>query len=287
MKPLVSICIPTFNGEKFLQEALNSIEEQAYDNIEVIVSDDQSSDDTWQIIEAYSSKSRFPVTLIKHKPTGIGSNWNNCIRHANGTYIKFLFQDDVLTKDCILEMVKALDCDKTLISVACQRSFKIENSESHSKWIEKYGFLQAGFNKNKNERYRFNTNHLSKKEFFQSPLNKIGEPSAVLFRKDAVNKIGDFDEQLEQILDYVYWYKLLTIGDILILPQKLVTFRLHNGQATQKNVRDNKDEGSAYRYFIYSTLRKFISHEHYRSLRNEFHPLWRLKNRLLKLIIRG
>ena len=82
-KPLVSICIPTFNGEAYLEECLHSAINQTYKNIEIIVSDDASKDRTLQIINEITSKTDIPIFIFKHQPNGIGANWNNCIKNAN------------------------------------------------------------------------------------------------------------------------------------------------------------------------------------------------------------
>ena len=101
--PLVSICIPTYNGEAYLQEALDSIQNQDYQNLEVVISDDNSSDNTVSIIQKFKNEVDFSVTIISHTPKGIGANWNNCIKHAAGTYIKFLFQDENAMPDSIMD----------------------------------------------------------------------------------------------------------------------------------------------------------------------------------------
>jgi glycosyltransferase involved in cell wall biosynthesis len=92
---LISICIPTYNGENYILEALNSIKNQSYKNIEVIISDDNSNDKTLEICEKFKSEVDFPVYIYNHLPNGIGSNWNNCILKSKGDYIQFLFQDDL------------------------------------------------------------------------------------------------------------------------------------------------------------------------------------------------
>ena len=104
--PLVSICIPTCNGFQFIGEALLSAVNQSYPNLEIIVSDDHSRDDTLKIINEFESKTAIPFHIYNHKPDGIGSNWNYCAQKANGEYIKFLFQDDTLEPDCIEKMMQ-------------------------------------------------------------------------------------------------------------------------------------------------------------------------------------
>src|SRR5690606_510544 len=123
---------------------------QTYNHIEVIVSDDASTDNTLGIVEKFKDSVDFPVTVISHKPNGIGANWNNSIKHAKGEYIKFLFQDDVLLPTCISEMVPIFQENKNVELVACKRDFIVETIASNKvkEWIEKYKDLQAQFDNN-------------------------------------------------------------------------------------------------------------------------------------------
>ncbi len=147
---LVSICIPVYNCEKFLFEALKNINSQAYKNIEVIISDNHSTDGTSEIIDKFLSESKFPVKVFK--PVTFLSavdNWNFCISKASGTYIKVLFADDYLLPDCISKMVKVAESDPEIGFVYCAREiinsgtdsesfshFKKINEDSYNFWSE-------------------------------------------------------------------------------------------------------------------------------------------------------
>lgn len=128
LNPLVSICIPTYNGDQFIAEAMYSAIAQTYPNLEIIVSDDASKDNTLQIVESYISKTEIPINIFKHKPNGIGANWNHTIKQANGEYVKFLFQDDILLPNCITDMVKVMEHHKSVGLVASKREFIVEPS---------------------------------------------------------------------------------------------------------------------------------------------------------------
>ncbi len=134
---LVSICIPTYNGEKYLQEALDSVKAQTYKNIEVIISDDVSKDRTLEICERFKNEVNFPVYIYHHQPAGIGANWNNCIEKASGEYIQFLFQDDILHPICIEEKLKYLK-QNNLKAVCCKREIIDENGSpvTTGRWYE-------------------------------------------------------------------------------------------------------------------------------------------------------
>jgi glycosyltransferase involved in cell wall biosynthesis len=241
--PLVSICIPTYNGAAFIAEAMDSAIVQTYPNLEIIVSDDASTDGTLEIIESYKTRTAIPIHIFHHEPRGIGANWNHCMRQANGVYIKFLFQDDVLEPQCIEEMVKVINQDKSMGFVACKREFIVEPSFLNAdtkKWIEIYGDLQSTLHLPVHHGLSIINKSIFKSDtLFKSPLNKIGEPTTILFRKDLIDTIGYFREDLKQVLDYEFCYRVLKKKNIGIITDKLVKFRLHNMQATVKN-KDNE-----------------------------------------------
>ena len=236
---LVSICIPTYNGAQFITEAMESAIMQTYPNLEIIVSDDASIDNTLEIIESYKDKTHIPISIYHHDPKGIGANWNYCIKQAKGTYIKFLFQDDVLLPKCIEEMVNVLESESSIGLVASKRGFIVEpsfinNSTKH--WIAIYKDLQNTLDLPDEDGIGYLNNSLFKsEEFFKSPLNKVGEPSTILFKKNMIDNIGWFREDLNQVLDYEFCYRILKKKRIAIINKKLVKFRLHSLQATVKN----------------------------------------------------
>ncbi|PRX41540.1 glycosyltransferase family 2 protein [Salegentibacter salegens] len=237
MKFLVSICIPTYNGVPFLQEALDSINQQTYRNIEVIISDDASNDQTLEIVQDFKAKAIFPVYIYHHKPKGIGANWNNCIKKANGKYIKFLFQDDVLLPNCIEEQIKVFKNYKNIGLVSSKREFIIEKNVSTEilQWADLFKDLQVNLKFQDNIISFLKNDFLKSEEFQRYPYNKIGEPSVVLFPKSIVEKIGYFREDMVQILDYEFYYRILRFKKIAIINKPLVKFRLHKQQTTNLN----------------------------------------------------
>ncbi|WP_282134440.1 glycosyltransferase family 2 protein [Seonamhaeicola maritimus] len=253
--PLVSICIPTFNGAEYIKKALDSAISQTYGNLEIIISDDASSDTTLAIVESYKLKTIIPIKIYHHKPRGIGANWNHSIRKANGIYIKFLFQDDVLHPTCIYEMVNVLESNKHVGLVACKREIIIDKSyknEDTEKWLEKYGDLQEHLNLPIVNDFQILDKSIFKSPFFlQEPLNKIGEPTVILFRKEIVDNIGFYKEDLFQILDFEFCNRVLRKYKVAILNKKLVSFRLHHNQATNLNMYNVKKDLLKFDQIIY------------------------------------
>ncbi|WP_179335370.1 glycosyltransferase family 2 protein [Winogradskyella costae] len=286
--PLVSICIPTFNGAKFIAEAMQSAIDQDYPNLEIIISDDASKDDTLTITENFKKQTAIPIKIYPHKPNGIGSNWNYSITKAAGEYIKFLFQDDVLMPNCISSMVEVMENNPKLGMVASKREFLIEDTflnETIKKWIEKFSDLQRGLNfKSENNIQIIDHTLFCSNQFLRSPLNKIGEPCVIMFKKGILEKIGYYREDLKQILDYEFCYRLLKTQPIAIINENLVKFRLHQNQATNVNRHSGTDDYKKYNKIL---LREYFwylnTNTRIRLLKKEYkwiNFLFKLKSKL-------
>lgn len=266
-KPLVSICIPIYNGALFLEEALNSAINQTYSNLEIIISDDNSIDNSLGIVQSFKTKTPIPFYVYSHEPSGIGANWNNSIKYANGDYIKFLFQDDLLRPDCIEKMIQLATSDDNIGLVYSKRTILHDpNNLEHIGWVNYGGTLHKKWQYLEiNEGILDGKKYLSDLYLMNNPLNKIGEPTAVLLNKKCFNKVGLFDENLKQTLDIDYWYRLMKYYKIGFIDQELVSFRLHNDQASSVNQRNQIDETA------------LLTEKFYKSLFWSFHPKKRWK----------
>lgn len=255
-KPLVSICIPIYNGALFLEEALNSAVSQTYSNLEIIISDDNSIDNSLEIIETFKSKTEIPFYIYHHRPAGIGANWNNCIKYANGNYIKFLFQDDLLHSDCIEKMIGLSISDDSIGLVYCKRVILYDsNNKNHVSWLNYGGILhKKWFDLEVKEGVFNGKKYLSNLYLMNDPLNKIGEPTAVLLKKECFDKVGFFDETLKQTLDFEYWYRLMKYYKIGFIDEELVSFRLHDAQASFVNQENLVEEIYLLNKKLYKTI---------------------------------
>lgn len=242
--PLVSVCIPVFNGEKFLLEALESVKNQSYQNIELIISDDHSADSSIELANEFLKTFENRFKLVANPKKGIGSNWNNCVRNANGKYIKFLFQDDILFSDCISEMVSMAETDQKVGMVYSNRAIIFDPADpAHLAWIEGNGDL------NKNWSIPLETGIFSgsrllkdKNLFLKKPFNKIGEPTAILFKKEVFKQVGFFDTELIQFLDLEFSLRVLSGFKFGYINKELAAFRLHENQASNHYALGKRNE---------------------------------------------
>src|SRR5450631_1193388 len=113
--PVISVCVPTYNGSKYLGNCLDSILSQTFNDFEVLIVDDLSSDNTFDIAMAYAERDKRFKLFQNTVNLGLVGNWNQCVELAGGEWIKFVFQDDVLAPECIEKLLhKALQGHKLI-----------------------------------------------------------------------------------------------------------------------------------------------------------------------------
>ena len=278
MNPLVSIRLQTYNGPKFIAEAMEPEIVQKYSNLEIVVSDDNSSDETSAIIEGYKTKTNIPIYIYKHEPNGIGANWNNCVKYSKWDYIKFLFQDDTMLPTCIEKMVSQAVKYPEIGMIYSKRSFIYDNNEKNKDWIKNYSNLHNSWHEIEIENNKVFSGEilLKNKNLLEFPKNKSGEPTAVVLRREVFDKVGHFSKTLKQSLDLEYWYRLIKFFSVLFINEELVTFRLHQHQAT--NVNKGKDASDYYIYdqLIYKEYFWYLNYKKKVEFLKKYHPMFKL-----------
>ncbi|GEM_PF-367444 len=265
--PLVSICIPTYNGEKYIKQSLDSVKNQTYKNIEVIISDDQSKDNTISICEKFRSEVDFPVHIYSHKPEGIGANWDHSVEKANGAFIKFLFQDDILEKNCLEEFLRLQEITNQDVFF-CKR--KLINDQGNPldseelKKIAKVIDLQSVIRLDIDDYYIFTKQDLNKLGCrYREELshNFLGEPVASFVSKKAYEETGKHNPNLKQLLDLEYSLRLLENHNIVISEKKLIRFRVHDSQTTKVNQKNKVNENDFIAGFIVRKYSKYLNRQ--------------------------
>ncbi|MEG4027443.1 MULTISPECIES: glycosyltransferase [unclassified Microcoleus] len=249
-QPKVSICIPTYNGEAFIGEAIQSALAQTYPNIELIISDDGSTDRTIAIAQSFQLQTSVDFRIVLHRNYGLSQNWNFCISQAKGQYIKFLFQDDLLAPECIEKMVAVAQQNPEIGMVFSPRGITIADDESnpilrlasqsikdlHKSWSNLKS-IQPG------KELLADTNCLI------NPINKIGEPSTVLIAARVFAEIGLFDSGLSQYVDLDMWWRIMGNYHIGFVDEKLSSLRIHPEQQTWKNFAAGENHKDVVRFY--------------------------------------
>lgn len=242
--PLVSILIPTYNRAKYLGEALNSALAQTYQNLEIIVHDDASTDETPNILGEYADP-RLRVIRTENNHTMLGG-WNYIVKQANGEYIKFLASDDLLDPTCVEELVKLGFANPGATILTCRRKF----IDEEGRVIKKMGFHSSSITQSGLEHAHWILTTLRE--------NKIGEPTAVMYRRDVVSKAGEYDPTFSQFADFEYWIRLLQFGDLAYVHKPLCYFRLHSGSNTSAAIEDGR-----FITEIFALLHKYYDNQAY------------------------
>ena len=220
----LSVCIPSYNQARFIRAALDSILEQKYEDFELLVIDDCSTDGTREIVAGYAARDARIRLVANSVNKGMVSNWNTCLKEARGEYLKFVFGDDLLVSpEALGSMVAILDADASVSLVASSR--RVIDAEG----------LQTG-----DVAPQFQEGALTGTAVISTCLiaqrNLVGEPSAVLFRKRQAFR--GFDPRYRQYVDLEMWFHLLEQGNLRYFREPLVAFRRHGEQQTAVNVRN-------------------------------------------------
>ena len=212
LKPQISICIPTYNGEKFIARTIQSVLDQTFSNFEIIVSDDGSTDKTLEIVRSFND-SRI-VRIDSLAKVGAEANWNNSVANSRADLVKLVCQDDLLYRQCLQTEFEAMSLSANQDVAFC---FSLRDFVT-----PKNRFIKGRRIANSDEKKLSKTQMLRK--IVRSGGNPIGEPMAITFRKSAFERAGKFHG--DYVIDLNMWVGLLEIGSALFIPSRLSAFRI-------------------------------------------------------------
>lgn len=211
--PKVSVIIPTYNRGEILPRAIDSVTYQTYPNVELIVVDDGSDDNTDEIIESYEG---IPIEYYKHKNNRGGSAARNTgLEAASGEYVAFLDSDDKwspLNVECQVNHLRSKS--QEYIGTYCD----IEQSRSKLNDL-KYVMKSIIQTDSKPPLKRGGGEDLIKDIL---KMRYKGGSSALLLKTESVRKIGGFDESFQRHQDWELLIRLLRLGKLSYIDEKLV-----------------------------------------------------------------
>jgi glycosyltransferase involved in cell wall biosynthesis len=206
--PKISIIMPVFNGELFLEEAIKSVINQNYPNLEFIIIDGGSNDNSLNIINAYKNKVDI---LITEKDYGLNHAVNKGIMLASGEYINWLNADDYYYENSLLKVGDFLS-KNTQIDLLYGDAAHVDINGNFLTW---HGAIP------------FDKNHLIHKRNY-IPCQ------AAFFKKSCLSYIGLLDNNLKWCGDWDMWKRFANLKEfkIVFLDEKLAAWRLHNDTIT-------------------------------------------------------
>ena len=220
-QPLVSVCLPTINRAEMLKEALSSVLAQTFQDFELIVSDNASSDGTPDLVASIKDTR---IRYIRNdKNIGGSKNFNQCLGLARGAYISIFHDDDIMLPDNLFQKVSALDRNPSVGFL-------------HSKFhiIDERGTIVEV---NTNFGKKLEADHIESGHTFLSRSllgSNLINASTVMMRREVYQKVGGFDARLGFTADFEYWMRAALYYDVFFLANPLMKYRTHFGAATEQ-----------------------------------------------------
>lgn len=204
---MISVCMATYNGEKYLREQVDSILAQLGENDELMVSDDGSTDSTIDILKSYNDSR---IKILKNKGNhGVNGNFENALSHANGDYIFLSDQDDVWLPDKVIICIGALQsCDCVVHDCIVVDAFLKEIEPS------------------------FFSYHKSKAGFWNNLYRNSYVGCCMAFKKNVLRRVLPYPNNIPVFQDG--WIASISewIGIVKFIPDKCLLFRRHDANTS-------------------------------------------------------
>lgn len=230
--PKISVIIPNYNHAAFLKQRIESVLNQTFQDFEIIILDDSSTDNSKVIIEEYRGHPKLERIVYNDKNSGSTFlQWNKGVELATGQIIWIAESDDFAEKDFLIKMVPNFLKSENIGICFCQ-SYKLSDlnqvTGSWKSWTDDIDALT------------FSKSFIMEgSEFIEKYLihkNVIPNASAVLFKKAAYLNVDGANPNVETCSDWLTWLKILTISDVSYEPQMLNYFRYHKNSVISKQI---------------------------------------------------
>lgn len=250
-KPLVSIIVLTYNSSDFVIETLESIKNQTYTNIELIIGDDCSTDNTLQICSEWlclNDNLFVSSRLISARDNeGIPANCNRTIKAARGNWIKMIAGDDTLLINCIEDNVDYVISHPEVLVLQSETYIIDEKSN------------RIGISKP----IDFYFKHPNITAYFQHQLllrKYIGNTTTLFVSKNVIEKVGYYDESIKLMEDTPMWLKLTEFGYKIFFMDVYTTNYRKNFDSVSFDSRNTKIVNSIYYYNILTSKKYVLQH---------------------------
>jgi glycosyltransferase involved in cell wall biosynthesis len=230
--PTVSVIVPNFNHARFLRERIESVLTQTYQDFEVILLDDCSTDQSRPILSGYANDPRVRIEFNERNSGSTFKQWNKGVGLARGKYVWIAESDDYADKRMLERLVAVLDAEPTAAFVSC-RSWRVSADDCLDGFADWY-FVHLGpnvwtvdFCADGHDVCR---NHLVH-------CNTIPNASAVVFRKATFERVGGADEDLVLGGDWKLWAAMALTGKVAYVSEPLNYFRFHDASVRSQGLK--------------------------------------------------
>ncbi len=254
--PLVSVILPSYNHARYLPRRIESILEQTYVNIEILILDDCSPDNSREVIREYAARdARIEVYFNEHNSGSTFKQWKKGLDWAKGKYIWIAESDDFAEPAFLAQLVPMLEADDSVVLAHSNSTVVDENDTPHGTTADW-----------KNERYHTNhwgIDHVADgrqeiEQYFQLGCI-INNVSAVVFRRASIDAVGGIDTSYRYTGDWLLYLKLGLIGKMAYRAACLSNYRDHASNTTKKSYSDGSQLFERQRCFVFLYRAKVLS----------------------------
>jgi len=214
MNPRISICLPTYNGEVWIAETIQSVLDQTFTNWELIISDDASTDGTREIVRQFLTADPRIVYNQQQIRCGAGQNWNTLLSLASSKFVKLLGQDDILYPKCLEMTLPAIEQDPKINLVVGCRDVINANSEVVMRKRGLGGMIGVIHGPD------------AIRKTILTGSNILGEPSFAIFRRSILLDCGGFDLRWNYLIDIAAYASVLKDANLYAVDSSLGAFRV-------------------------------------------------------------
>jgi len=226
--PRVSVCIPAYNGARYLGRTVESVLGQDFGEYEVVVCDDASTDDTPGVCERYrGARVRY---LRSEERGGAGRAWNRCVEQARGAYVVLLHADDMLDRAFLRRAVAVLDRRREVGLVHCA----VQHIDEEDKPLH----LQRLY-----EDDRVDTGEALVRRLLLEGC--VVNPAGVMVRRHLYERVGPFTDKIVWGVDWHMWLRIALQAHVAYLADPLAFYRQHATSDTSgvmATARNGSDE---------------------------------------------
>ncbi len=222
--PRVTVIIPNYNHAPYLEKRIESVLSQTFQDFELILLDDFSTDNSRQMLEHYRSHPK--VTKMLFNGTNSGSTfkqWNKGVRQATGKYIWLAESDDYADLQFLEKMVHLLEAFPSATLGFCSSHLINEQGEVTGNTTD-WEMAHEPWQTLASQQLMSGTSFC---RYFMTARCALPNASGVVFSRSAFEKAGGADEQLQMTGDWKLWFNLALLGDVVFLPESLNYFRAH------------------------------------------------------------
>lgn len=244
--PLVSVIVPNYNHADFLEQRINSILNQTFQDFELILLDDCSSDESSMILDRYRNHPK--VSKVIYNPSNSGSTfsqWNKGVDLATSEWINIAESDDYSAPGFLERLIELTEKDPQIVLAYCQSNKVDSYGNYHGDWSVQTKDLP-------HQPFDFDF-IMDGKEFIQEfliKMNCIPNASAVIFRKSAYLNAGRANPGIAKCGDWYVWIRILLLGKVGFVTEALNNFRFHENSVIAKEPEDK----SVFTKFYYDEI---------------------------------